>query len=224
MSSFLRAFSVAAGLWAIAMPASAAIMTFNDVNLDPFADIYFEDGILATGIGGSANLGMYSEGAVHIDDYGTSAPEAVSFTMASRFNAVSFDLSPSGFDFFVYYEDRSYSEPTYKNVYVQGFQGETQVANLTFDMSYASGRIELGGEFKNLTSLLIGAALPDFNYYEALPGVSYIDCAAPCSHFSIDNVVLAPVPLPAGLPLAASGIGLLALISRRRKGQAADKA
>ena len=100
------------------------------------------------------------------------------------------------------------------------------MANLTFDMGSESRQVELGSAFSNLSSLLIGASFPAFDYYIFLPGVDYTGneiSAPPYSHFNIDDVVLPPVPLPAGLPLAAFGVALLALLSRRRKAQTTDQ-
>ena len=214
---FFKTVTVAIGLSALAMPALSATMTFSDIGLDPLAKSYVENGIFASGNG---NLGIENGGGgLHLDDFGTSAPSKVSFTMASNFDAISFLLDPVAFDFTVYFDNRTTSRPTYLNVLVQGFRSGALVSNLMFDMGSASDPylINLNGAFNNLSSLVIGILNPDFALYRSLPGVASVGPCAPCSHFNIDNVTLSPVPLPAGLPLAATGLGLLALVARRRR-------
>lgn len=216
-SRLIRSVSFAVGLSAIALPAVSATMTFSGIGADPFAKTYSEDGIFASGNG---NLGLYNgSGGIHLDDAGTSAPSKVSFTMASNFNAESFVLDPVGIDFYVCSGSNNCSKPSYLNVLVQGFRGGSLVSNLTFDMgpSLDPYLVNLGGLFSNLSSLLIGVIYPDTAYYKSLPGVTSAGPCAPCSHFNIDNVTLAPVPLPAGLPLAASGLAMLAFVARRRR-------
>ena len=77
--------------------------------------------------------------------------------------------------------------------------------------------VSLGGLFSNLSSLAISILDPDYAFYRSQPGVVFAGGCAPCSHFNVDNVTLSPVPLPAGLPLFLSGLGLLAVIARRRR-------
>lgn len=214
--TILHATTFTIGFSTLAATANAATMTFTNVNLDPLANTYSEDGILVSGNG---DLGIGAGSALHFDDGGTSSPSTVAFSMATHFNAVSFLPDPVNFDFLVRLDDGSYLQPTYLNALVQGFRGAALVSNRTFDMGAAPDAftVNLGTMFNNLTSLVIGILLPDFAAYQAMPGVARAETCAPCSHFNVDNVTLAPVPLPAGLPLAASGLALLALISRRRR-------
>ena len=213
--TFLRATAFAICFSTVAAPVSAATMTFDNVNLDYMAQTYSEDGIFASGNG---NLGLYARSMLHFDDGGTSAPSTVTFSMGILFNAVSFLLDPWNFDFLVRFEDGSYLQPTYMNVLVQGYRGAALVSDLKFDMGSSPDpyKVKLGSTFSNLSSLVISILDPNFAEYRAMPGVRYAGFCAPCSHFSIDNLKLAPVPLPAGLPLAASGLALLAFIARRR--------
>lgn len=216
-NGFFRAVTLAVSFSALAVPASAATMTFNNISLDPLSKTYAEDGIFASGNG---FLGIENgSGGLHLDDAGTSAPSKVNFTMASNFNAASFLLDPVGFDLVVCSGKNTCAEPTYINVLVQGFRGATLVSNLTFNMGATLDPylVNLGGAFTDLSSLLIGIIYPDIASYKALPGVTSAGPCAPCSHFNIDNVTLAPVPLPAGLPLAATALGLLAFVTRRRR-------
>ena len=215
LETLLRATAFAICFSTVAAPVAAATMTFNSINLDPGAMTYSEDGIFASGNG---MLGLYVSSMLHFDDYGTAAPSAVTFSMDSLFDAVSFLLDPVGFDFFVELEDRSYLQPTYMNVLVQGYRGATLVSDLNFDMGSSPDpyKVKLGSTFSNLSSLVISILPPNFAEYSAMPGFSYAGPCDPCSHFNIDNLKLAPVPLPAGLPLLASGLALLAFVARRR--------
>lgn len=214
--TFVRTAAFAIGISTLAAPVAAATMTFASVNLDPSANTYSEDGILASGNG---DLGWFGTSVLHIDDFGTPGPSAVTFSMATNFNATSFLLDPTSFDVFVRFDDGSFLRPTFLNVLVQGFRGATLVSNLAFDMGAAPDpyTVSLGSDFSNLSSLVIGILAPNFAEYLAMPGAVSIDSCAPCSHFTVDDVTLAPVPLPAGLPLAASGLALLAFVARRRR-------
>ncbi len=216
INGFFRAVA-AAGFAFLALPASSATMTFVNVNDVDASRTYSEDGIVATTNYGF--LGAYANGAIHFDDGGTAAPGAVRFSMASNFDAISFLLDPIRFNFFVEFEDRTYLYPTYLNVLVQGFREGALVSNLTFNMGSSPDPylVNLTGAFNNISSLVIGILTPDLNYYKSLPNVRYTDFCVPCSHFNIDNVTLAPVPVPAGLPLLATGLGLLTFVARRRK-------
>ena len=212
----LRTISLAAGLSALAIPALSATMTFSDLNLDPFAHTYAEDGMLASGNG---DMGLYNPSALHIDDSGTTAPSRVSFSMASNFDAVSFLLDPVAFHFAVFHDDRTITQPTYLNVLVEGFRDGGLVSSMMMDMGASPDPylVSLGGLFSNLSSLAISILDPDYAFYRSQPGVVFAGGCAPCSHFNVDNVTLSPVPLPAGLPLFLSGLGLLAVIARRRR-------
>ena len=214
--AFVRATAFALGISTLAAPVSAATMTFNSIP-DPFANTYSEDGVLASGNG---HLGVYNgRGGVHFDDGGTTAPSAMTFSMASNFNAISFLLDPVNFNFAVLFDDRSYLQPTYLNVLVQGFRGGALVSSLKFGMGAAPDpyTVSLGSAFTNLNSLVIGILAPNFAEFSAMPGFARFAPCSPCSHFNIDDLKLAPVPLPAGLPLLALGLGGLGFIGRRKK-------
>ena len=213
-------FAIATFFLALTAPfygAGAATMTFSGVNIDPIARTYSENGIFASGNG---TLGLYSTGSIHFDDGGTSAPSTVTFTTGSRFDAVGFDLDPVGFEFRQCDAiTRICEDKTFDNVLLKGFDGANLVASLLFSMGTGkdSYPVKLGDAFKNLTAFTIAIALPNipFNYLR--------DCNAPCSHFQIDNVELAPtveiapVPLPATLPLEMAVLIMLALVAFRRR-------
>lgn len=189
----------------------AVTMTFSGVNLDPFATTYSENGIVASGNGA---LGEFGTQVLHIDDSGTDASSSVRFTMASSFDAIGFDLRPASFDFSVCDPATGVCEnKTFENVLLQGFNGANLVTSFMFNMGTGNGPypVHLDNTFKNLTAFTISAIFP------TSPGM----CGAPCSHFEIDNVELAPVPLPATLPLEALGLAILALFGFRRSARRA---
>ena len=111
---------------------------------------------------GNGDLGDGSYQNLHLDDFGTAAPSRVQFTMAGLFDAISFDLTPIGFDFFRMDNAGGIDYSTYKNVLVQGYQGTTVVSSMLFNMGSAFNTytVSLGDGFKNLTSLAIEVFLP----------------------------------------------------------------
>ena len=221
MTKTFSAALAAATVLSAGLPAQAATMTFDNLT-DPFATSYSENGISATGDG---DMGMYSTGSVHIDDGGTSAPSQVNFTMAAgAFDAISFDLRPIGSYLALCDDDTGIcTNPRFPNVRVDGFSGMDLVSSLIFDMGEGSSpyTVALESVFKNLTSLTISIVYPIALLQNPPAGMSSW-CDNPCSHFDIDNVTLnavtpAPVPLPAGLPLAASGLVALGAMALRRR-------
>ncbi len=212
--------AIVAFVLALAAPfhgAGAATMTFSGINIDPIARTYSENGIFASGNG---TLGLYSANSIHFDDGGTSAPSMVTFTTGSRFDAIGFDLDPVGFGFHQCDAiTRICENKTFDNVLLKGFDGANLVTSLLFSMGTGkdSYPVQLDDTFRNLTAFTIAIVLPSipFNYF--------LDCDSPCSHFQIDNVELvptveiAPVPLPATLPLEAAGLMILALVAFRRR-------
>ena len=202
--TFIVAQTIAVG------EVGAVTMTFSGVNLDPGAYTYSENGILASGDG---TLGIFGTQVIHFDDSGTSAPDSVTFTMASPFDAIGFDLDPVAFDFRLCDPVTGVCENrTFENVLLQGFTGTNLVTSFMFNMGTGNGPypVHLDQTFKNLTAFRISIIFP------TIP-VNYVaECGSPCSHFEIDNVELAPVPLPATLPLEALGLAILALFGFRR--------
>ena len=91
------------------------------------------------------------------------------------------------------------------------------MSSLVFDMGSGRDpyRILLGTPFRDLTAVTISILSSPVPLFRTLPDGTYAQCGVPCSHFKIDNVELAPVPLPAGLPLAVLGIGALWGLRRR---------
>jgi len=69
----------------------------------------------------------------------------------------------------------------------------------------------LGEKFVGLTSLVIQALVP----INKKGNVG--DCSDVCSHFEIDNIELAAVPVAPALPLTASALALLGLMGLRKR-------
>lgn len=198
----------ALALCALTTSASAATMTFSDFGPEMIgADSYTEDGITVTG---NSGLGDYGPG--HIDAQNSPAPSLMTFTMKGIFDAISFDITPWGFDYFTCKKDNCTTK-TYKNVSVKGYQGETVVAELLFNMGEgtAAYTVLLGEKFVGLTSLVIQALVP----INKKGNVG--DCSDVCSHFDVGNIELAAVPVAPALPLTASALALLGLMGLRKR-------
>lgn len=198
--------------------ANAAVMTFDNLRVgDGISHTYEENGILATGNG---DIGIYARGNLHLDDFGTSASSYVDFSMDSSFDAVGFDLDPFDFEYYLCSPDvRPCTLATYDNVLMQGFVGGNLVASFLFNMGLGTDPFPVlfDDSFKNLTLLRIGVASPP-----TTPAEYTSFCSAPCSHFSIDNLVLSPValspvPVPAGMSLGGIGILILSLMAIRQQ-------
>ncbi|MCB1332372.1 MAG: PEP-CTERM sorting domain-containing protein [Roseivivax sp.] len=192
--------------------AEAAVMTFGNVGPDPFLTSYTEDGITATA---PVNQDLYLISPhLHLDNGGSPHADRATFSMAGAFDAVSFLLEPNGFAYEMCDTNQcnSFSYPSFPNVLVQGYRGASLVASLLFDMGKGTTpyTVSLGTPFANLSSLTIGVVYPAPN-----PLGQCVD--SPCSHFSVDDVTLAPVPVPATAGLAGLGLVLLGAAGWRRK-------
>jgi len=199
-------------------PVGAATMTFDNLpHITPAVlgpSTHVEDGITAASDGDFASFARVE--AAHLVDSGSTLTSQLIFTMASRFDALSFDLLPFSRGT-AYDNDPNGLTPgdPYANVFVQGSRNGFVVAQDAFFAGTTSSTYLFGAAFSNLDSLLIASVLPDFTAI----GGTCIDL--PCGHFDIDNVTLtalvAPVPLPAALPLMAGAITLLGLLGWRRR-------
>ena len=220
---------------ALSSYASAATMTFDDYNFasaDFLSRSYIEAGITAKG---NAPLiegfGRGGGDAIYIADGGWGGPTSLTFTMEGVFDAISFDLTPSIFNYFVGKTANEVlrgkaSRSSFVNVRVQGY-GEAGIKAVTsFNMGTVleAQTYVLGTAFASLTSLVIGfEAVPaGFGQAVKLGPKRFGACTdSPCSRYTVDNVTLAPVPLPAGLAMMASAIAALTAAGRRRRSAAA---
>lgn len=205
-----------AASWLAVGASQAATMTFDGIGFP--GTTWVENGITATGDGDVFAFNVPN--TAHLDDSGTPYASQISFTTGGLFDAASFDLLPTGFDYQVC--DATYTtctSKTYANVQVQGFLGGSLVSQLLFKMGTAASTITLGTAFAGLDKLVIGFGPMPF--LGTFPNGSEGICGFPCSHFSIDNVTLtqatpAAVPLSSSAAFLAMAIGGIGLIRRRK--------
>jgi hypothetical protein len=206
--------------------APAATMTFNNYDFataDFMARNYTEAGITAKGNAPLIeSFGRGGGNSLYLADGGWGGPNLLTFSMATLFDAISFDLTPSLFNYFVANPLTGKAErSSFVNVRVQGYDASGVVASLAFDMGslIEAKTYSLGSAFKNLTSLVVGfGPTPGFGASLPVGPNSEARCTdSPCSRYRLDNVTLAPVPLPAALTLMLSALGEMAFVARRRK-------
>lgn len=219
-----RLLTVLALVAANASAAPAATMGFD--NLAQFANdfsgkSYIEDGIKATGNAPLFESYYRSTNSLYLADSGWGGSSKVTFTMANLFNAVSFDLTASMFEYYIRNTKTGASVlSSFANVRVSGYNATGLAAELVFNMGTVMKQKTylLGTAFSNLSSLVIGFEDP---FIGKVGRNKVAECFAPCSQYRIDNVTLAPVPVPAGLPLMLTAMAGMAFVSRRRKAIAA---
>jgi hypothetical protein len=222
MKRLLSAFVFVLAQAGMAPAATMAFDNYDVATADYTARSYSEAGIKATGnapvIEAFARGGI---GKVYLADGGWGGPTKLTFTMDSMFNAVSFDLTAGIFDYLVTNTLRNTSKiSSFKNVLIQGFDETGLVASKAFNMGSNVGvatTYALGAAFKNLSSLVIGfTPTPSFSANALGPNRTGQCINLPCSRFRLDNVTLAPVPLPAALSMMLAALAGLAFVARRR--------
>ena len=223
----------------LASNTSANLVTFPSGSLPFFGEegSFTEDGINVT-----AQNDIPNTGAPSPEVYRWSR----TFAMQSRFNPVSFDINHninlllyvlykpeddtyvflSAFDYSDVNPDYIDADPLpYDNLLVQGYRNNALVAEDTFYSDDLSTYFFDPKRFNDLDFLSITRLAPDYSVLDAsvlldYPGYFVEDrfCQdQPCSVFSIDNVALTPVPLPASLPLFIIGLSALSCFVRRDK-------
>lgn len=198
------AAGVLAAALSLAVPARAATITF-DALPDEGAQLtsYTENGITATA--GSGSLAWFTApGAAHVDDSGTGFTSDITFTTGGVFDAVSFTLTSLG------YSMLNAPAPVADNILVTGYAGGNLVAGANYTLSSVVGTVQnilLGPAFASIDALTIRLLYPR----------RVTSCGAPCGDFDLNDVTLAPVPLPAsGLLLGAAALALTGGAFRRR--------
>lgn len=191
-------------------------MTFDNLVGGTYpSDVYTENGITVVGNG---ELWYGASYAIHLDDFGSSAPSRITFTMGGAFNAISLDVVPASFFYYLCDPFDYCAAPTYDNVLIQGIRGGSVAASMLFNSStvpWGGQTMGLGSGFFGIDALTVSVFLPA-SVTTGIPAGYTWGCGLPCSDFEVDNVTLAPIPLPGALPLAAMGLGLLAMTARRR--------
>lgn len=218
LSKALRTLAFLAFASAAGTQASAATMTFDNFDAsDNSGYPYVENGITATGGGmGGALFG----GSIHLDDMGTQYGSFISFTMPKPFRAISFQMLGFSFDYRLCGPDGCVPQ-TYDNFLIEGFRGGESIVSQWLNAStIAFGQvIYLPKNFTGLTSFRLSIPYPQTLNGIGVPEGYRVDCGYPCSHGTIDNVTLAPVPVPAGLPLVGSGLAILSFLRLRQRKQ-----
>lgn len=203
--------------------ASAATLNFNDIpdgEHGPAAAIWHEAGAMVAADPMSDGIVWYSlPGAIHIDDSGTSLTQRVDVTTGGVFSAVR--MAVVGYELASYVQDGEDTVPTaYQNIAAAGFRDGLSVASAQFSTGLSGGvfSFSFGSDFRNIDLLRIAAIGPWRQMLGDLP----IECSdAPCGHFDLDSLTLAPVPLPGGFLLAFGGVAALAgvrVFGQRRQG------
>ncbi|MCB2134462.1 MAG: hypothetical protein KDE08_00720 [Rhodobacteraceae bacterium] len=221
---FLAALLFFAVTSATAPSAGATTVTFDNVPdygtaLDEVFNTgsqtpYVENGVTVTPTDGLLAW-EFTQGAAHMDDSGTDFTSGLMFTMANTFDAVSFSLISLGYGFW------DTPGPLNENIFVTGFSGGSIVAFAEFvlsDVFLDPQTFLLGAGFSALDALLIQIVDP----------ANSAACDAPCGHFDLDTVVLAPiiptVPVPPSVAMMTIAGGLLFAVGRRRKARLTARA
>lgn len=193
---------------------SANVMTFVDLPVvDGSITPYSEDGILAEPRGGYLGASG-SPQVAHMDTDGTGFANSIDFSMAERFNAISFDYDPLGWGNIFYLGDGS--DPfvvPYLNVELVGERDGSVVATSIFQMNDEDTLYQFGTAFENIEKLTISLLFPS----REVVGDGNYECFDPCSHWNIDNVTLSAVPLPVALPLSGAALIGLGLFRKYKK-------
>lgn len=216
MCVFPRSLAPALASLALAAPAGAVTLTFDSLPQGPglFPATIIEQGVTISADPASDGLlWEINPGTIHLDDGGTANTAWVTFATGGIFSARSMDAIGLSMASFV--DDGEEVTPVpYDNVLVQGFLNGAEVAAARYSTGLAGGpaAFAFGAGFAGIDLLRISAVTSAGQDWQGLP----IQCGdAPCGHFEIDAVTLAPVPLPAALPALLAGLGALAAIGRR---------
>jgi hypothetical protein len=113
---------------------------------------------------------------------------------------------------------------TYDNFAFYGFRDGLLVASQKGSINGSFSQLMFGADFTDLDLLVAELLVPKAlnSLYNKIRKRKTLFCDEWCAGFQVDRLGLnvrepAPVPLPAGLPLLAAGLGGLGLIVRRKR-------
>ncbi|MHC0054895.1 hypothetical protein [Actibacterium sp. D379-3] len=186
--------------------SGAETLTFDDIlgGGDPQLS-YSEDGYVMTPLS-APGVFLSDEPFVHLDiALGPNASSVgISLETGSAFDAVQFDTVSLSAGLWL--DDQPYY---YDDVRVRGYQDGVLVAEDSFSSVLDPSLYIFGADFADITYLTIEGVLPAYNPDLFVGGDV---------HFGFDNLVLiAAVPVPAGLPLMGGGLLFLVVMGRRRR-------
>lgn len=198
---FIGSFAAGLALTLLALPSSAATLTFDKVPYQ-FAKPYVEDGFIVS----DGNFDLAADnGAMHFDISG--GPYAI-------WRSIRLD---GGGLFSVKALDVIALAPTIltggliggpmDDILFTGYRGDKVVAQSTGSSQIGDNTIAFGSTFGNISKFMIQGLFASNVDYEG--GVVDV-------HFLVDNVDISPIPLPATGLLLLGAIGALAWARSRR--------
>lgn len=174
---------------------------FYDMDNDGYDDLYIENGVSLTGFWIELSD---SPGKAHLDNPGDGHyADKLYFTYGRHFHLRNLEIWGGSFD--CPDEVGGCAGQTFENIVLSGYRDGALVWRDQFAMP--PGPIVYRGPGANMRPL-------DLFVVQALDGPGIFEFGN--QHFSIDNIVLAPVPLPAGIALLGGALAALGLIRRRR--------
>ena len=205
--------------------AGAATVSFTGFPMFYFPDTdgpWIEEGVTVTPGPGDFGSSDFPDSA-HFDDGGGPNTSLMTFTLNRPFRAVSLQALGMGSSYYPDIESCDFDTipcvtAPYDNVVVAGFRNGVEIFSASF---YA-------GEPGVLTPFTVPAGAGVFDLLtvtnvSAVPS-DVLDDFCPdgdCGHFSLDSVVLAPVPLPAAGLLLLGGLAAVGAVGRSKRARTA---
>ncbi|MFV0474191.1 MAG: hypothetical protein ACK5MQ_08305 [Pikeienuella sp.] len=209
-------FFAAACCFAGQSVAAATTMNFDGLPAMPGETVYVENGVTATATGGELSAYTRSAGdlALHLDDSGTPAANAIRFTIGGAlFRPVSFDYLSAGFGYCADQDATNCNTP-YDNVRIQGLAG----GSVLYEEMFSTGLPAVDFSTYMIAQSQLVDTFVISNILPSVGGGGGYCFDAPCGHMFVDDLTIAPVPLPATLPLLAVSLAALfgSFAARRR--------
>ncbi len=203
---------------ASAQTAAANTVTFDGLPelLVPAGTSWIEDSVTVAG-DPRALLGSFPDpGAAHLDDSVTEYTSFMDFTMLQRFRPISLDVLGMGTNYFPDFDTcgNDCDPAPYDNAVISGVRDGTAIFEHHFyagDLGQVSTYVFPTGVDFRIDKLTVRSVFPS-----NLPPDNDLCVGEPCGHFSIDNVTLAPVPLPASALLLVGALAAGGFWGRRR--------